>query len=218
MFSVLAAGQVGNATMFPNGVIFEGVSEDPQYYRGETGAQDSIIPSCDNFLQLSRRYPNNELTEYLVDLRFYRPQDHRKYLEWVESASDAADVAATAMRSSRPALALLQNLHQVQTVRSMHWSMTKKYIIERTEHPVATGGTPITTWLPNNWLATLEYMADVRHTIDHDSLDDNDREEFSYVSDNLDTTMASLKKDVAELQGRMANKDQMVDEFEKRLG
>lgn len=121
--------------MFPNGVIFEGVSEDPQYYRGETGAQDSIIPSCDNFLQLSRRYPNNELTEYLVDLRFYRPQDHRKYLEWVESASDAADVAATAMRSSRPALALLQNLHQVQTVRSMHWSMTKKYIIERTPPP-----------------------------------------------------------------------------------
>ena len=71
-FRTFIMGQVGNPGIFPEGVVYEGVSADPQYYRGETGAQDSIIPSCDNFLQLSQRYPKNELTEYLVDLRFYR--------------------------------------------------------------------------------------------------------------------------------------------------
>ena len=29
--------------MFPNGVIYEGVSEEPMYFRGESGANDSIV-------------------------------------------------------------------------------------------------------------------------------------------------------------------------------
>ena len=31
-------------SMFPNGVIYEGVSEEPQYFRGESGANDSYVP------------------------------------------------------------------------------------------------------------------------------------------------------------------------------
>ena len=41
--------------------------------------------------------------------------------------------------------------------RHMHWGMVKKYIIDNTKYPRATGGTPITTWLPNNMGAALEY-------------------------------------------------------------
>ena len=40
----------------------------------------------------------------------------------------------------------------------MHWNMTKSYIIANTKHPKATGGTPITTWLPNQFLAVMENM------------------------------------------------------------
>ena len=29
--------------MFPNGVIYEGVSEEPMYFRGESGANDSMV-------------------------------------------------------------------------------------------------------------------------------------------------------------------------------
>jgi hypothetical protein len=29
--------------MFPNGVIYEGVSTEPQYFRGESGANDSMV-------------------------------------------------------------------------------------------------------------------------------------------------------------------------------
>jgi indoleamine 2,3-dioxygenase len=38
--------------MFPNGVIYEGVSEEPLSFRGESGANDSMIPMCDNLLQV----------------------------------------------------------------------------------------------------------------------------------------------------------------------
>jgi indoleamine 2,3-dioxygenase len=34
--------------MFPKGVVYEGVDEKPRFYRGETGANDNIIPNLDN--------------------------------------------------------------------------------------------------------------------------------------------------------------------------
>lgn len=39
-----------NQPMFPNGVIYEGVSRLPFSLRGESGANDSIIPALDNLL------------------------------------------------------------------------------------------------------------------------------------------------------------------------
>jgi indoleamine 2,3-dioxygenase len=47
-------------------------------FRGETGAQDSIIPAMDSALGLE--YPRNSLTEYLFELRDYRPYHHQKYI------------------------------------------------------------------------------------------------------------------------------------------
>jgi len=55
-FRTFIMGITGNDDIFPNGVVYEGCfNDEPQYYRGETGAQDSIIPSCDSALGLD--YP-----------------------------------------------------------------------------------------------------------------------------------------------------------------
>lgn len=62
-----------NQPMFPKGVVYEGVSEEPTFYRGESGANDSIIPTCDNLLELTSHMPENPLTEILKDFRTYRP-------------------------------------------------------------------------------------------------------------------------------------------------
>jgi len=35
---------ITSQSMFPNGVIYEGVSEEPLYFRGESGANDSMVP------------------------------------------------------------------------------------------------------------------------------------------------------------------------------
>jgi hypothetical protein len=37
----------------PNIFITLGVSKEPTFYRGESGANDSIVPLCDNILQLT---------------------------------------------------------------------------------------------------------------------------------------------------------------------
>jgi len=67
------------------------------------------------------------------------------------------DVKGFAMADDKTALLLLENIHLTFGFRHIHWSMVKKYIIDNTKYPKATGGTPITTWLPNNMGATLEY-------------------------------------------------------------
>lgn len=79
-FRTFIMGITGNDDIFPNGVIYEGCFDNkPQYYRGETGAQDSIIPATDSALGLE--YPQNQLTEYLFQLRDYRPFHHQSYIE-----------------------------------------------------------------------------------------------------------------------------------------
>lgn len=71
-FRTFIMGVQGNDAIFPNGVVYRGVSDEPMYFRGETGAQDSIIPAVDSAFDLE--YPRNSLTEYLFELRDYRPK------------------------------------------------------------------------------------------------------------------------------------------------
>ena len=47
----------------------------------------------------------------------------------------------------------------------MHWNVTKSYIITKTKHPKATGGTPITTWLPNQLFAVMENMKRIEEIV-----------------------------------------------------
>lgn len=61
-------------------------------------------------------------------------------------------------------------LDGIKNFRSQHWSMTKSYILNQTKHPKATGGTPITTWLPNQLGATLEYMEELSKSIEGSSI------------------------------------------------
>jgi indoleamine 2,3-dioxygenase len=51
-FRTFIMGTKGQEEMFPDGVVYEGVDKEPKVFRGESGANDSIIPTCDNLLQL----------------------------------------------------------------------------------------------------------------------------------------------------------------------
>lgn len=87
-FRTFIMGQKGNSKCYPTEKIFFDKGNGivvPHSYRGETGAQDSIIPSVDNFLDL--KYPENKLTEYLFDLRKYRPKDHQEYIDFMKTNS-----------------------------------------------------------------------------------------------------------------------------------
>lgn len=160
--------------MFPNGVIYEGVSEEPMSFRGESGANDSMIPMCDNLLQI--QMPETPLTDILKDFRQYRPGNHRQFLEAVRDSAMASGVREFAKGDSISAALYLQALDQVRDFRWRHWCFTREYILKHTSHPTATGGSPIVTvrssmpfvcsllilrqWLPNQLTAVLAQMAE----------------------------------------------------------
>jgi indoleamine 2,3-dioxygenase len=149
---------IQSQSMFPNGVVYEGVSEEPLSFRGESGANDSMIPLCDNLLQINM--PETPLTEILKDFRSYRPGNHRDFLEWVNGASKASGVRPFALADPESAGLYVAALDQVRDFRWRHWCFAREYILKMTSHPTATGGSPIVTWLPNQLSAVLAQIVE----------------------------------------------------------
>lgn len=63
--SPLTHAPAQNNPMFPQGVVYEGVEEfggKPQTFSGESGANDSLVPTGDNFLEITSQFPKNEVS------------------------------------------------------------------------------------------------------------------------------------------------------------
>jgi indoleamine 2,3-dioxygenase len=206
-FRIFIMGITGNESLFGDGVIYEGVSDIPQKYRGQSGSQDSIIPYLDSLLRVIDRYPKNELTEYLYDMRKYRPKVFQKYIDDTEIRSRNI-IKKIDEYSGVCGLSLLFDiLEQVYFFRNGHWQFVQRYIMMNTKYPVATGGTPITSWIPNQIEATLQLMKDVidkiyLHTLDQDIYPDRiinqsilDKYKFS-----LNMKIKLLKDQIQELK------------------
>jgi indoleamine 2,3-dioxygenase len=163
-FRVFIMGIKGNDKIFPNGLIYENCfNGEPQYYRGQTGAQDNIIPMMDIFTGIVDYYPDNQLTQYLLDLRSYRPvciqeffNDLREYYKNNSIFEKfKKDLNFTGL------IYLLCIVNEVYLFRNGHWQFVQKYIMSNTKYAFATGGTPITTWLINQIEAVLEFEKDI---------------------------------------------------------
>ena len=166
---------ITSQSMFPDGVVYEGLNNGkPMSFRGESGANDSMVPLMDNLLQVPM--PNTPLTEILQDFREYRPSNHKAFLHFVKerslelglkdfalghkgAAGPGTDEETELLRESRSLW--IQILNQVRDFRWRHWCFAREYILKRTSHPTATGGSPIVTWLPNQLEAVLEEMANI---------------------------------------------------------
>ncbi|PVU99442.1 hypothetical protein BB559_000715 [Furculomyces boomerangus] len=161
-----------NQPMFPKGVIYEGSADtSPRFYRGESGANDSMIPLSDNLFELTDGMPSNPLTQVLRDFRTYRPVNHHAFLDYVENEARRVGVLKYAAQDSVSAAILLRNLDQIRDFRHRHWTFTVEYIIKNSDHPTATGGSPIVTWLPNQLRSVLAAIETISTAIDTTKLD-----------------------------------------------
>ncbi|MBA43188.1 MAG: hypothetical protein CMF62_04155 [Magnetococcales bacterium] len=192
-FRSFIMGIKGNDKIFPNGVSYLGTEyETSQYFRGQTGAQDSIIPTMDSFLAVTNYYPDNELTQYLRELREYRPPVVQEFLTDLEEDSKNIFDQVKSF-GSKPLKSLYDCVEQVFLFRNGHWQFIQKYIMKNTKYGVATGGTSITQWALNQIEACLKYMQDIRFEI----LKLNDNE---YDFSKLDSYLLTLTKQVTELK------------------
>jgi indoleamine 2,3-dioxygenase len=137
----------------PEGLVYEGVDAyggRPQQFRGETGAQSSIIPALDAMLGVTHQ--EDALSLYLQEMRTYMPPAHRSFIASLERNGS---VRAFVERCSRPSLTTVYNActEGVEKFRSLHLEYAAKYIYHQAQtdtknpHAVGTGGTPFMEYL-----------------------------------------------------------------------
>jgi indoleamine 2,3-dioxygenase len=189
--------------MFPRGVMYEMrdaagniIKDGPHEYRGESGANDSIIPTADNFLQLTDKMPDNPLTDILKDFRSYRPAQHNAWVTHVYTAARACNLREFSLADPLTAVHYLSIMDEVRDFRNRHWNFTKEYIIRRSAHPVATGGSPIIDWLPNQLGAVLNAMDSVAAGIDASKLPANLQERLATIRSAVGAQTKILDREV----------------------
>jgi indoleamine 2,3-dioxygenase len=137
----------------PEGLVYEGVEVyggRPQQFRGETGAQSSIIPAMDAMLGVTHQA--DALSLYLQEMRTYMPPAHRAFIESLESRTP---VRGFVERCRRPSLISIYNscTEAVENFRSLHLEYAARYIFHQAQtdaknpHAVGTGGTPFMSYL-----------------------------------------------------------------------
>ncbi len=150
----------------PDGVVYEGVEAyggKPQRFRGETGAQSSIIPSLDAALGVVHR--DDPLRPYLQEMREYMPPHHRVFVESVEQGPSIRSYVLE-RGPSLPELRRAYNecVQRLASFRTQHLGYAHRYIHSQSQvgasNPtqVGTGGTPFMPYLRKHRDETLAHL------------------------------------------------------------
>tara|TARA_B100000214_G_scaffold230296_1_gene167850 strand:- start:450 stop:1640 length:1191 start_codon:yes stop_codon:yes gene_type:complete len=137
----------------PDGLIYEDCFDNkPQLFRGETGAQSSIVPTLDALFNVV--HERDELREYLDEMRNYMPPAHRDLIEYVENHSELK----TFINENNNLRSLYDEcLEEISVFRSQHLQYAADYIhSQNTKNTLfgsggskvrGTGGTPFMKYL-----------------------------------------------------------------------
>ncbi|ORY88758.1 hypothetical protein BCR35DRAFT_301080 [Leucosporidium creatinivorum] len=190
--------------MFPHGVVYEGVDEEPKTFRGESGANDTLIPMLDNTTQTTARLPRNELTATLREFRAYRPAAQRVYLEALEHRATEANIAEFSKGNKESLALFILLLDQNREFRDRHWRFTKQYILRYTNFPIATGGSPIVKYLPNNLRTVLNFLDEAFTLLPTSTgLPDDLAIKVDAARGRAETQLRVLDREVVQLEGEL---------------
>ena len=138
----------------PDGLVYEGVGEyggTPQRFRGETGAQSSIIPALDALLGIG--HDAGPLHDYLMEMRDYMPPGHRAFVAALEAHGGIRHlVERRAKKDAALSEAYNACVDGVYRFRQKHLEYAATYIhqqAQRSDNPIeiGTGGTPFMAYL-----------------------------------------------------------------------
>jgi indoleamine 2,3-dioxygenase len=163
-----------NSPALPNGVVYEGVQVyegKPQQFRGETGAQSSIVPSLDAGLGIP--HSQDPLTVYLQEMRDYMPPRHRSFMEALEQRVDdqGRPLLSGYVRDRKSRLPELWRAFSacvdlLAQFREIHIGYADSYIHRQHQQhstnptAVGTGGTPFMTYLQKHLEETKRFITE----------------------------------------------------------
>jgi indoleamine 2,3-dioxygenase len=161
-----------NSPSLPNGLRYDDVSAyagEPQQFRGETGAQSSIVPCLDAGLGIG--HEPDPLTVYLQEMRDYMPPRHREFLHSLEEAVDdlhrpllSGYVRDRKFRSPELWTAYCCCVDLLAQFREIHVGYADSYIHRQHQShasnptAVGTGGTPFMIYLQKHLDETRRAM------------------------------------------------------------
>ena len=196
-FRIFIMGIKGNDEIFGNGLVYDGVWDEPKQFRGQTGAQDNIIPMEDIFTGVINFYPNNQLTKYLLDLRTYRPKCIQDFFIDLKTDIDKVHGGSIfhylkANHNTIGMCYLLAIVEEIYKFRNGHWQFVQKYIMANTKYAKATGGTPIISWIPNQIKSVLNYIEVILNELIQMEKDFDDEQNLIF-SNSLNTYKSKKK-------------------------
>ena len=161
-----------NSPSLPNGLAYEGVvsyAGQPQQFRGETGAQSTIVPCIDAGLGIA--HAPDPLTLYLQEMRDYMPPRHRAFIEVLEKSTDdlgrpllAGYVRDRKLRNPDLWTAYAACIDLLAQFREIHIGYADSYIHRQhqshSSNPTAvgTGGTPFMQYLQKHLDETRQVL------------------------------------------------------------
>jgi len=138
-------------------VVYEGISPTPVTYRGETGAQSSIVPAIQ--IALGVEHKDSMLTTHLEDMRNYMPKEHRVFLENLENRKHKIRPYLLGKEKwERTRECYNECVKQLAAFRNTHLRYAVDYIQNKCDDPKGTGGTPFVPWLTQLQKETEEYL------------------------------------------------------------
>eukprot|EP00127_Corallochytrium_limacisporum_P006007 Clim_evm84s215 gene=Clim_evmTU84s215 len=166
---MMGAGNEFGASLFPNGVLLEGVSAKPRYFWDRKSASaankhksdDAIMPTCDNLFQIPTMTSNDLLTAVVFKDGPQSSSPHQQDFEWLQGVKRQArkhDIVGFGTEDAESTLKMMRVLDQVREFRQRAWVHTRDSLLR---HPEVTATTNAPYWLPNELHAVLLHMEQI---------------------------------------------------------
>ena len=135
----------------PNGVVYEGeFNNEPQFFRGESGAMSSVMPALDELLNFKPK------TDFYGGYRQYMPEKHREFLKDLGEETKDLDLRKIGGEAFKEAVLAGASLRQAHADNAMEYLNLGKGDV------VGTGGSIIGKYLGKNAqdMRDFAYQAD----------------------------------------------------------
>ena len=129
------------------GIIYEGVSDEPKVYIGGSAAQSSLLQSIDAAMGIF--HPHADSGPFLKKMRKYMPLAHRKFIEYLETQLSLKKYVE--QNESRELNDVLNRcINTLDGFRKKHMQIAVHYILDQVKdggNVIGTGGTEFVTFL-----------------------------------------------------------------------
>ena len=129
------------------GIIYEGVSDEPKVYIGGSAAQSSLLQSIDAAMGIF--HPHADSGPFLKKMRKYMPLAHRKFIEYLETQLSLKKYVEQ-NESCELNDVLNRCINTLDGFRKKHMQIAVHYILDQVKdggNVIGTGGTEFVTFL-----------------------------------------------------------------------